>query len=134
MFTLGEGYRLFFVYFLAGAILIYAYRRLVPIHGLKLVKCSDLEQAKKHSRNLKLLDVRDVSEYEADHCHLKESVNISLGRLPFVWEQSLSPEDEVIILAPKKSEGYLAARKLKKAGFTSLSYLTEECRCCPSSR
>lgn len=125
---------MFFVYLLAGAILVYAYRRLVPIHGLRLVKCSDLEQVKKHSRNLKLLDVRDVSEYEADQCHSKESVNISLGRLSFVWEQALNPEDEVVIFAPKKSEGYLAARKLKRAGFTSLSYLTEECRCRPSDR
>ena len=123
-----------FLGLIAGVLLVFAYRRLVPIHGLKKVKCSDLEQAQKQTPNLKLLDVRDVSEYEADDYHLKESINISVGRLSFVWDKELNPGDEVVIYAPKKSAGYLAARKLKKAGFTSLSYLSENCRCCSSGR
>ncbi|MFC7680273.1 rhodanese-like domain-containing protein [Paenibacillus sp. GCM10028914] len=104
------------------------------MNGLKLMKCSELAQAKQERPNLKVLDVRDVSEYTADHSHIKESVNISLGRLPYVWDKELNPEDEVIIVTPKWSEGILAARKLKKAGFTSLSYLTDNCKGCPSNR
>ncbi|SMF86073.1 Rhodanese-related sulfurtransferase [Paenibacillus uliginis N3/975] len=123
---------MFFAYMIAAMLLVYAYRRWVPIHGLKLMKCSELTQAKKDHPNLKVLDVRDVSEYTA--CHLKESVNISLGRLPFVWDKELSTEDEVIIVTPNRSEGLLAARKLKKVGFKSLFYLTDDCHSCTSSR
>ncbi|WP_234032757.1 rhodanese-like domain-containing protein [Paenibacillus faecalis] len=121
-----------FVYMIAAMLLVYAYRRSVPVHGLKLVKCSELAQAKKERPQLKVLDVRDVSEYTANH--LEESVNISLGRLSFVWDKELSPEDEVIIVTPKWSEGLLAARKLKKNGFKSLSYLTDDCHACMSNR
>lgn len=123
---------MFFVFMIAAMLLVYAYRRWVPMHGLKLMKCSELVQAKKDRPNLKVLDVRDVSEYTA--YHIKESVNISLGRLPFVWDKELSPEDEVIIVTPKRSEGFLAARKLKKVGFKSLSYLTDDCKSCMSNR
>lgn len=125
---------MYFLYMMVSVLIYYAYRRLVPINGLKLMKCSELAEAKKIRPNLKVLDVRDVSEYTADADHIKESVNISLGRLPFVWDKELSPEDEVIIVTPKWSEGILAARKLKRAGFTSLSYLTDDCECCHSIR
>lgn len=125
---------LYLLCFFVGMIIIYAYRRSVPVNGLKLMKCSELVQAKQERPHLKVLDVRDVSEYTADVSHIKESVNISLGRLPFVWDKELSPDDEVIIVTPKWSDGILAARKLKRAGFTSLSYLTDDCqRCCPNS-
>lgn len=124
---------MYFIYLMISVFLIYAYRRWVPINGLKLMKCSELAQAKQERPHLKVLDVRDVSEYTADASHIKESVNISVGRLPFVWDQELSPEDEVIIVTPKWSDGILAARKLKKAGFTSLFYLTDDCNRCPSN-
>ncbi|WP_054957870.1 rhodanese-like domain-containing protein [Paenibacillus dakarensis] len=125
---------MYFLYFFISVLLIYTYRRWVPISGLKLMKCSELAKARKERPHLKVLDVRDVSEYTADAGHIKESVNISLGRLPFVWDKELSPEDEVIIVTPKRSEGLLAARKLKKFGFQSLSYLTDDCRECSSCR
>ncbi|MBT2760210.1 rhodanese-like domain-containing protein [Paenibacillus sp. ISL-20] len=106
------------------------YRRYVPITGLRFMKCSELRQAQKECPNLKVLDVRDVTEYMA--CPQKETINISLGRLPYVWEQELRPDDSVVIVTPKRSDGILAARKLKKAGFTSLFYLQEDCTACNS--
>ena len=82
------------------------YRRYVPISGLRFMKCSDLRQAQKECPNLKVLDVRDVSDYMA--CPRKETINISLGRLPYVWEQELKPDDSVVIVTPKRSDGILA--------------------------
>lgn len=122
------------VLFASSALIIFIfsiyYRRYVPITGLRFMKCSDLRQAQKECPNLKMLDVRDVSEYMASP--RKETINISLGRLPYVWEQELKPDDAVVIVTPKRSDGILAARKLKKAGFTSLFYLQEDCTACNS--
>lgn len=63
----------------------------------------------------KLLDVRDMTDFEA--AHIADSINISLGRLPYVWEKELSPEDEVILLADSCLKGRKAARILRKRGF-----------------
>lgn len=108
------------------------YRRHVPISGLRFMKCSDLRLALKKCPDLKMLDVRDVSEYMANP--RKETINISLGRLSYVWEKELNPDDAVVIVSPKRSDGILAARKLKKAGFTSLFYLQEDCTACDSMK
>lgn len=108
------------------------YRRYVPISGLRFMKCSDLRLALKKCPDLKMLDVRDVSEYMANP--RKETINISLGRLSYVWEKELNPADAVVIVTPKRSDGILAARKLKRAGFTSLFYLQEDCNTCNSSK
>lgn len=94
------------------------------------MKCSDLRLAQKECPELKLLDVRDVSEFMANPW--KETINISLGRLSYVWDQELKPDDSVVIVTPKRSTGFLAARKLKKAGFTSIFYLQEDCTACNS--
>ncbi|MGW8825287.1 rhodanese-like domain-containing protein [Paenibacillus lautus] len=123
-----------FVLIASAALIIFIsglyYRRYVPITGLRFMKCSDLRLAQKECPNLKVLDVRDVSEFM--ECPRKETINISLGRLPYVWEKELKPDDSVVIVTPKRSDGILAARKLKKAGFTSLFYLQEDCTACNS--
>lgn len=119
-----------FAFALFMIVLVALYRRYVPIADLRLMKCSDLHQARKECPNLKMLDVRDVSEYTPDP--RKETINISLGRLPYVWEKELRPGDHVVIVTPKRSDGLRAARKLKRAGFRSLSYLQEDCRACQS--
>ncbi|GAB6930273.1 hypothetical protein JCM10914A_42560 [Paenibacillus sp. JCM 10914] len=109
-------------------LLIVLYRRYVPLSGLQQMKCSELHQAQDACPELKMLDVRDVSEFTPDP--KQGSINISLGRLSYVWQMELDPKDHVVIVTPRRSEGYLAARKLKKAGFTSLFYLQEDCGTC----
>lgn len=106
------------------------YRRYVPISGLRFMKCSDLQFVQKRCPDLKMVDVRDVSEYMESP--RKETINISLGRLSYVWEKELNPDDAVVIVTPKRSDGILAARKLRKAGFRSLFYLQEDCTACES--
>lgn len=62
---------------------------------------------------------------ERDHKHLAWKVAVCV-------EKELKPDDSVVIVTPKRSDGILAARKLKKAGFTSLFYLQEDCTACNS--
>ncbi|MHA0857225.1 rhodanese-like domain-containing protein [Paenibacillus sp. CMAA1364] len=66
----------------------------------------------------KLLDIRDALDYEA--CHVPGSVNISLGRLPYVARKDLEPEHSVIIIGKKDRKSKKAARILKKKGFRKI--------------
>ncbi|MEK3735089.1 MULTISPECIES: rhodanese-like domain-containing protein [Paenibacillus] len=109
---------------------VYVYRRYVPVPGLRMMNCSELHAARVERPDLKLVDVRDVSEFMANpKCDM---INISLGRLPYVWDTVLKPGDDIVIVTPKRSDGFIAARKLRKAGFTSLAFLVEECTSCSS--
>ncbi|MNW53452.1 hypothetical protein D3C74_310130 [compost metagenome] len=56
-----------------------------------------------------------MTDFEA--AHIADSINISLGRLPYVWEKELSPEDEIILLADSCLKSGKAARILRKRGF-----------------
>lgn len=67
---------------------------------------------------IKLLDIRDGSDF--DKGHVPESINISLGRLPFVWEKEFSPKDSVVILTNQYLKGKKASRILQKRGFQDL--------------
>ncbi|WP_234972854.1 rhodanese-like domain-containing protein [Paenibacillus vortex] len=130
MTLMGECYVLIALAVFMVFLFVLYYRRYVPITGLRFMKCSDLRLAQKECPELKLLDVRDVSEFMANPW--KETINISLGRLSYVWDQELKTDDSVVIVTPKRSAGFLAARKLKKAGFTSIFYLQEDCTACNS--
>lgn len=70
---------------------------------------------------IKWLDIRDSSDFEKEH--VPESINISLGRLPFVWGKDLSPKDSVIILTDQYFKGKKAVRILRKQGFEDLYLL-----------
>lgn len=109
---------------------VFLYRRYIPVSGLRMMKCSELHAARIERPDLKLVDVRDVSEFMADP--KSDMINISLGRLPYVWDTVLKPDDEIVIVTPNRADGFIAARKLRKAGFTSLAYLVEECTSCSS--
>ncbi|WP_068782812.1 rhodanese-like domain-containing protein [Paenibacillus phocaensis] len=108
---------------LGAAVSGYLLRVMWPVPGLTFVKAAALcgtglpPQTKK-------LDVRDASYYE--ECHLDGTVNISLGRLPFVWNKELSPEDPVLILADRRLAVMKAARILRRRGFKQLYALRGE--------
>ncbi|GGG15371.1 hypothetical protein GCM10010912_69770 [Paenibacillus albidus] len=71
--------------------------------------------------HIKWLDIRDSSEYEKEQ--VPESINISLGRLPFVWEKDMSPKDSIIVLTDQYRKGKKAVRILRKQGFHDLYLL-----------
>lgn len=111
---------------LAAWIIGYVLRLVWPVSGLKFVEeralCGfDLPPQSK------ILDVRDASYYE--ECHLNGAINISLGRLPFVWAKELSSSDPVLIVADRRSAVIKAARILRRRGFRQLYALRgEACR------
>ncbi|MNC59889.1 hypothetical protein D3C75_1097280 [compost metagenome] len=71
--------------------------------------------------HMKWLDIRDSSDFEKEH--VPESINIYVGRLPFVWGKDLSPKDSVIILTDHYFKGKKAVRILRKQGFHDLYLL-----------
>lgn len=104
----------------------YVLQLIWPVPGLKFVEARaacglDLPpQTKK-------LDVRDASYYE--ECHLDGTINISLGRLPFLWDRELSPADPVLILTDRRFAAMKAARILRRRGFREIYALRGEvCR------
>lgn len=102
---------------LATAISGYVLQLVWPVPGLRFVEAGDIcgldlpPQTKK-------LDIRDASYYE--ECHLDGTINISLGRLPFVWDKELSPADPVLILTDRRFAAMKAARILRRRGFRQL--------------
>ncbi|OMF04726.1 rhodanese-like domain-containing protein [Paenibacillus sp. MYb63] len=70
----------------------------------------------------KCLDIRDSSDFEKEH--IPNSINISIGRLPYVWrKENLTPEDSVIILTNNYFKGIKAIRILRKQEFYDLYLL-----------
>ena len=107
----------FVLLILFALITIRLLRYVWPVRSLSYVEASkvcELVQLKA----MKMLDVRDAVEYEKDN--IRGSINISLGRLPYVWQHSLSQSDAVLILAGSYYKRNKAARILYKQGFRKL--------------
>lgn len=101
--------------FLFLVIMLWGLRQWSLIYSVPCSKESLSDILNRLPPTLKLLDVRDMTDFEV--AHIPYSINISLGRLPYVWEKELSPEDEVILLADSCSNSRKAARILRKRGF-----------------
>ncbi|OAB42462.1 rhodanese-like domain-containing protein [Paenibacillus glacialis] len=87
-------------------------RNVWPTEELHEIPCDTLTNK---DSTFKLLDIRDALDYQAGH--VPGSVNISLGRLPFVANVDLAPEHSVIIMGKNNRRSKKAARILKKKGF-----------------
>ncbi|ALS23729.1 rhodanese-like domain-containing protein [Paenibacillus naphthalenovorans] len=98
--------------------LIWFIRSVWPVSGLSFVDSRILEAAREEMTTLKIVDVRDAADYQKNH--YPGSINISLGRLPFVWRNELSPDEPVLILADSRRKSIKAARVLKNKGFSHL--------------
>ncbi|MFD3261442.1 rhodanese-like domain-containing protein [Paenibacillus lentus] len=93
-------------------------RNLLPVKGLAYVDASILNGASGLPQETKMLDVRDEIFYR--ECHVQGAINISIGRLPFVWRNELSPSEPVLILSDSKIKSKRAARLLKSRGFRQI--------------
>lgn len=106
------------LFILAGAVILWILRHCWPFHVLIEVNQLNCIEAKGRNRSLKLLDVRDASEYLTGH--IPGSINISTGRLPYVWQLNLSPDDDVVILSDNAHQRNKSARILRKHEFRHL--------------
>ncbi|UQZ83567.1 molybdopterin biosynthesis protein MoeB [Paenibacillus konkukensis] len=104
------------------AVSLYWMYRNRPVRGVPSIEANVLlQRLRNEAGSLQIVDVRDQNDYYADH--IEGSVNISLGRLPFIKKHGLNKEAETIIIADVNRESRQAARILRKSGFTRLVYL-----------
>lgn len=89
-----------------------------PVHSLTYVDVRDVPALADQSLVMKMLDVREAVDYRKDS--IRGSINISLGRLAYVWQHCLSSDDSVLILAGSYYKRNKAARILYKQGFRKL--------------
>ncbi|GGF70376.1 hypothetical protein GCM10010912_14420 [Paenibacillus albidus] len=112
------------VYILTGLFGLWLLIQLWPLRALTFIRSEEWDPFRKRWENVKILDVRDASEYSIRH--IPGSINISIGRLPFLWSKNLAPNDEVIIFSSSWVQGKKAARILARRGFQDL-YAVRSC-------
>ncbi|WP_435923859.1 rhodanese-like domain-containing protein [Paenibacillus sp. DYY-L-2] len=93
-------------------------RQLLPVKDLAYVDAAVLRETPEMTAHAKIVDVRDPFLYEK--CHISGAINISLGRLPFLWNKELSPDEPVVILSESVYQSKKAARLLKNRGFRKI--------------
>lgn len=96
--------------------------RLWPAPYLTQIHYRNLINQKESLHHFKIVDIRDAYEYENQPT--PDSINISLGRLPYVWHKHLLREERIFILSNEMYRAKKAARILRKKGFQSL-YVVE---------
>ncbi|HEY4430558.1 MAG TPA: rhodanese-like domain-containing protein [Paenibacillus sp.] len=89
-----------------------------PVRSLLYIEARDVRELADQTLDMKMLDVRDAVDYEKES--IRGSINISQGRLAYVWQHCLSPDDSVLILAGSYYKRNKAARILYKQGFRKL--------------
>ncbi|MBT2286091.1 rhodanese-like domain-containing protein [Paenibacillus polymyxa] len=92
--------------------------QLWPVSSLTYVDMKEWDPSHDRWSNVKILDVRDASEYWESH--ISGAINISVGRLPIVWQKELTCDDEVIIFSNNWLNRKKAARILARRGFRKL--------------
>jgi rhodanese-related sulfurtransferase len=84
------------------------------------ISATALKQLLKQDKSLKLVDVRTPNEFKQGH--IKNAVNIDVFKSDFVnqCESKFKTSDRLIIYCRSGQRSMNAAKKLEKAGFTSL--------------
>ncbi|MEC0370370.1 rhodanese-like domain-containing protein [Paenibacillus chibensis] len=100
---------------LAAAFAWWAVREFSPVNGLTFVNPDELREQDNENNELQMLDVRDSVDYIKRH--VPGSINISMGRLPYVHKSQLAAEEPVLILAANSRQTKKAAHMLKRYGF-----------------
>ncbi|MCZ8518241.1 MULTISPECIES: rhodanese-like domain-containing protein [Paenibacillus] len=107
-----------------------AVRSWMPVRGLAFVDEEAMRRMPSYAATLKMVDIRDASDYRENP--VSGAVNISLGRLPYVWHKELKSSEPVLILSDSRRKSIKAARVLKKHGFGELYALRSRACPCPS--
>ncbi|MEY9095930.1 rhodanese-like domain-containing protein [Paenibacillus sp. RC84] len=105
---------------IAGMMVLALVLNWLPVKGLNYLsqeKARELLASKEEGR-IKVLDVRDASDYEEASGF--PSINMSVGRLPYLWKDEFSPEDRVLLVGDSNRHIKKAARFLKRRGFKGL--------------
>ncbi|OMF15536.1 MULTISPECIES: rhodanese-like domain-containing protein [Paenibacillus] len=106
------------IYILLGLTGIWGLTQLWPLRSLTYINIEDLDLTQERWGKVKILDVRDASEYWTGH--IPGTINISVGRLPVLWSKHIEPHDEVFIFSRSWIQRKKAARILARRGFRQL--------------
>ncbi|MGG0822538.1 rhodanese-like domain-containing protein [Paenibacillus turicensis] len=112
------------IYIVVSLLAIWLFIQLRPVSSLTYVDSQECDSLLERWSNVKILDVRDASQYLQGH--IPGSINISIGRLPVVWNKELSPDQKVIIFSENWLTQKKAARILSRRGFQYL-YAVKGC-------
>lgn len=112
-----------------GAFFLWVVYQLWPVRALARIDSCEWRKIKETGLATKIVDVNDAADYWESH--VANAINISVGRLPFVWHLSLSPDDRVLIIANRHYKSVKAARILSRRGFRHLYVLKANplCKC-----
>lgn len=94
------------------------YKRVKPVEGLKYID-QDLLCELKNNPNVKILDIRDPMDFARNH--IPGSINIYIGRLPYVSKKELTMNELIVIVSRSESHIKRGARVLKKSGYHHLA-------------
>lgn len=111
---------MFWFLFLFFWIILWLIREMLPFRYLKQIEFDKILNKENDIITYKLLDIRDASEYHKNS--LPDSINISLGRLPFTWQKYLVTDEYILILSDDIFKIKKAARILKNRGFKNLYF------------
>lgn len=111
---------MFWLLFLFCWIILWLIREMLPARYLKQIEFENILNQENDAVTYKLLDIRDASEYHKNS--LPDSINISLGRLPFIWQKYLVADEYILILSDDLFKIKKAARILKNRGFKNLYF------------
>lgn len=100
------------------ALLVFAVLRLRPVKGLETIDRTQLKQ-QIVDESVLILDVRDPVDYA--HSQVSGSMNIYVGRLPYVNKKKLDTQKKLLIVAASTYQLKKAARIMKRSGFSKLS-------------
>lgn len=110
-------------YLIIALIAVFLIQRLMPIKGLNNIDGNKLkEMLKDKTQRVKIIDVREFHEYQSGH--IRDALNIPLGKLQYVAKQDLKLEDHIVLVCLSGNRSKMAAKKLKKQGFQNLYNLT----------
>ncbi|WP_145325436.1 rhodanese-like domain-containing protein [Paenibacillus xylanexedens] len=107
-----------FIYILLGLVCIWGLTQLWALRSLTYINIQDMGLNYECWEKVKILDVRDASEYWSGH--IPGTINISVGRLPVLWSKHIEQNDEVFILSRSWIQRNKAARILARRGFRQL--------------
>ncbi|MCM3171995.1 MULTISPECIES: rhodanese-like domain-containing protein [Paenibacillus] len=98
--------------------LLVAVRQLWPLSNLQYVSGQEFKKLQIEFLDYKVVDIRDSSQFSSEPTN--GTINISLGRLPYVWQKHITPGEHIFILSQGKFKTKKAARILLKRGFRNL--------------
>jgi len=105
-------------YIAIAILLLFIYKRLMPIKGVRNLSIADLK-SELSDKNKQFIDVRTEGEFKG--FHIRGFKNIPLHELAKKADKELSKEKEVIVICQSGMRSKQASKLLRRLGFSTVS-------------